>query len=68
MIQISGSMSGMVRRRHRRMEWYVDVIIILIVVVVVWISIIGSGYTLDGGIVQWCKRPCRCRRCGRCCG
>ena len=57
MIQISGSMSGMVRRR-RGMEWYVAGMIV--VVVVVWISIIGSGYTLDGGIVQWCKGPCRC--------
>ena len=56
MIQISGSMSGMVR--CRRMEWYVAGMIV--VVVVVWISIIGSGYTLDGGIVQWCKGPCRC--------
>ena len=56
MIQISGSMSGMVRRR-RRMEWYVAG---MTVVVVVWIPIIGSGYTLDGGIVQWCKGPCRC--------
>ena len=67
MIQISGSMSGMVRRR-RRMEWYVAGM--MMTVVVVWISIIGSGYTLDGGIVQWCKGPCRCRRCGggRCCG
>ena len=61
MIQISGSMSGMVRCRRRRMEWYVaGMMIVVVVVVVVWISIIGSGYTLDGGIVQWCKGPCRC--------